>query len=154
MDEVVDNMNHFMDLLTEASEMDMEGEMVSDMEERVANAIGNQMQDVARDIKQSNQEVVENLDNINESLRKTYASQNKGSVRQSPSAGSQAGSQASSRSQGSGRSQGGGGSGLDMGRGGRGNQNQGQEMDQMGGSNDDRMEKLKQRFNQDRSNNE
>ncbi len=79
MDEVVDNMNNFMVLLTEASEMDMEGEMVGDMEGRIADAIGTKMDDVAQDIQHSNQEVIEQLDNINSSLRKAYASQNNNS---------------------------------------------------------------------------
>lgn len=76
MDDVVDNMNDFMDLLKEASEVDMEGEVLGDMEGRIANAIGTRMDNVAADIKESNQEVVEHLENINESLRKSYASQN------------------------------------------------------------------------------
>ena len=77
MDEVVDNMNTFMDLLTEASEMDMEGEIVGDMEGRIAEAIGNKMDEVAEEMNKSNQEVVEHLKQVNESLRKSYASQNK-----------------------------------------------------------------------------
>ena len=86
MDEVVGNMNNFIDLLTEASEMDMEGEMVGDIEGRIAEAIGTKMDDVAADIQESNQEVVDQLDNINSSLRKSYASQNtqgSGSVQRS-----------------------------------------------------------------------
>jgi archaellum component FlaC len=80
MDEVVDNMNTFMDLLTEASEMDMEGELVGDMETRIAEAIGTKMDEVADDMKQSNQEVVQHLNDINESLRRSYAAQGKDNV--------------------------------------------------------------------------
>ncbi|MFB6204627.1 MAG: hypothetical protein ABEJ75_03200 [Candidatus Nanohaloarchaea archaeon] len=80
MDEVVDNMNDFMDLLTEASEVDMEGEVVGDMEGRIADAIGNRMDDVASDIQESNEEVIEHLQNINDSLRKAYASQDTGGM--------------------------------------------------------------------------
>ena len=69
MDEVVDNMNSFMDLLHEASEMDMEGEMVGDMEARIADAIGNKMDDVADNIQSSNEEVINHLQNINNNLR-------------------------------------------------------------------------------------
>ncbi|MFO7794383.1 MAG: hypothetical protein R6V35_05425 [Candidatus Nanohaloarchaea archaeon] len=75
MDETIDNMNAFMDLLNEASEMDMEGEIVGDMEGRIADAIGNKMDEVAQNMHESNQEVVSQLDNLNESIRKSYASQ-------------------------------------------------------------------------------
>ncbi len=79
MDQTIDNMNAFMDLLNEASEMDMEGEIVGDMEGRIAEAIGTKMDQVAQDMNQSNQEIVEQLNNLNESIRKSYASQSAGS---------------------------------------------------------------------------
>jgi len=128
MDEVVDNMNNFMDLLTEASEMDMEGEMVGDIEGRIAEAIGTKMDDVASDIQQSNQEVVDQLDNINSSLRKSYASQNTQG----------AGVQRSSRQQG-GRGQ------NQM----QGSQQNSQQQNQGGGldsGRDERMQRLKEKF--------
>ena len=82
MDETIDNMNAFMDLLNEASEMDMEGEIVGDMEGRIADAIGNKMDKVAQNMHESNQEVVNQLDNLNESIRKSYASQSAGASSQ------------------------------------------------------------------------
>lgn len=74
MDETIDNMNAFMDLLNEASEMDMEGEIVSDMEGRIAEAIGNKMDEVARNMQESNEEVVSQINDLNETIRKSYAS--------------------------------------------------------------------------------
>ena len=71
MDEVVSNMNSFMDLLQEASEVDMEGEIVGDMEQRIANAIGTKMDDVAENIQASNEEVINNLQSINNNLRRS-----------------------------------------------------------------------------------
>jgi len=64
MDEVVDNMNAFMEMLKEASEVDMEGEVMGDMQSRIADAIGNQMQDVATEITRSNKELIEKLENM------------------------------------------------------------------------------------------
>ncbi len=78
MDQTIDNMNAFMDLLNEASEMDMEGEIIGDMEGRIAEAIGTKMDQVAQNMNQSNQEIVNQLNNLNESIRKSYASQSVG----------------------------------------------------------------------------
>ncbi|QKQ98474.1 hypothetical protein GKQ38_03025 [Candidatus Nanohaloarchaea archaeon] len=86
MDEVVDNMNSFMDLLHEASEMDMEGEMVGDMEGRIADAIGNKMDDVAQDIQSSNEEVINHLQNINNNLRQAGMAQGGGRQQRSGNA--------------------------------------------------------------------
>ncbi len=74
MDEVVDNMNTFMDLLTEASEMDMEGQIVGDIEHQIAEAIGTKMDNVAKGMMKSNKEVVDQLEEVNQSLRRSYAS--------------------------------------------------------------------------------
>lgn len=68
MDEVVDNMNSFMDLLEQASDTDLEGEVMSDMHDRIADAIGTEMSQVAQDIHQSNQEVVERMEQISSSM--------------------------------------------------------------------------------------
>ncbi|MFB6203360.1 MAG: hypothetical protein ABEK01_02610 [Candidatus Nanohaloarchaea archaeon] len=89
MDQVVDNMNNFMDLLKEASEVDMEGEVVSDIHDRIADAVGNEMRDVASDIENSNKEVVEGLNQIDQSLRRIYSS----GMAQPPQQGGQQGGQ-------------------------------------------------------------
>jgi methyl-accepting chemotaxis protein len=68
MDEVVENMNSFMDLLKDASEMDMEGEVVSDMESRIAESIGGQMDGMAGQIQESNQHVAETVQQMNQSM--------------------------------------------------------------------------------------
>ncbi len=91
MDQVINNMNEFMDLLRDASEMDMEGEVVSDMENRIADAIGNRLDDVVSDLQETNQEVVNSLDDINDNLRKSYASENKDQILRGSSQGSQTG---------------------------------------------------------------
>jgi archaellum component FlaC len=81
MDEVVDNMNSFMDLLKEASEMDMEGEVVSDMESRIAESVGksvgSRMQDVASGIQESNQQVADMMQQMNQNIE-NLAQQNTG----------------------------------------------------------------------------
>jgi len=77
MDEVVDNMNDFMDVMTQASEMDMKGEVVGDIESRITNDIGNKMDEVVQELNDSNQEVVNHLQEVNKSLRRSYASENK-----------------------------------------------------------------------------
>lgn len=134
MDEVVDNMNNFMDLLNEASEMDMEGEVVGNIEGRLADAIGNKLDDVSADIQQSNQEVVNHLEQMNESIRKSYASQGSQNMRpsghSSQNQGSMASGQQSQQSQMSGNQRDGGGS-----------QNEGLSSDQ-----DERMKRLKEKF--------
>lgn len=167
MDEVVDNMNSFMDLLKEASEVDMEGEVMGDMESRISRAIGDEMQDVASDIKESNKEVVENLNNINESLRRAYASQDSQNYKpqQNSSGQSQQTSRqmgGSSQSQSRGSSQTGSsnrsssGSQSNSGSGGMqqmssGNQQSGSEGNGLGsiGNDSDRMEKLKKKFSEE-----
>lgn len=80
MDSVIDNMNEFMDLLKEASEMDMEGEMVQDMRSRIADAVGDRMEEVVGDMQQTNQQVVDSLEEINQSLQRSYAAQNKDQI--------------------------------------------------------------------------
>jgi len=132
MDEVVDNMNNFMDLLNEASEMDMEGEVVGDIEGRLAEAIGTKMDDMAQDIQQSNQEVVEHLENMNDSIRKSYASQNSQDMRPSQPQG-QSQTQSVPQNQGSSRPQSG------MGRGGESGEG-------LSSGRDDRMKRLKEKF--------
>ena len=133
MDETIDNMNAFMDLLNEASEMDMEGEIVGDMEGRIADAIGGKMDDVVQNMHESNQQVINQLDNLNESIRKSYASQQGNQVQrtQSPQQRSQ------SRPQRQGNNQGG------M------NQQQISAQSQASGndfSSDDRMKRLREKF--------
>jgi len=133
MDETIDNMNAFMDLLNEASEMDMEGEIVGDMEGRIADAIGSKMDDVVQNMHESNQQVINQLDNLNESIRKSYASQQGNQVQrtQSPQQRSQ------SRPQRQGNNQGG------M------NQQQISAQSQASGndfSSDDRMKRLREKF--------
>lgn len=158
MDEVVDNMNTFMDLLTEASEMDMEGEIVGDMEQRIAEAIGTKMDEVADDMKQSNQEVVQHLNDINESLRKSYAAQEKdslvsrsGSRRTQRSTQQQQGTQNSQNSPGVQQSQQSQGnrSSRSMDRG----SNEDADLS-LGSDNDDRMKRLRERFNKTGKNEE
>jgi hypothetical protein len=80
MNEVIDDMNSFMDLLQDASEADLEGEVMQDVHTRVADAVGNQMEDIATDMKKSNQQVVNHLEQLNESVRRSYASENKDQV--------------------------------------------------------------------------
>jgi hypothetical protein len=154
MDEVIDNMNSFMDLLTEASEMDMEGELVGDMEQRIADAIGTKMEDVAEDMKESNQAVVEHLNDINDSLERSYAAQNKDGLvsRSEQNQQTQNQAQPQSRSQSNQSRQ-------------RNQQvqrqqtnrsrsvNESQDMD-LGSDNSDRMEALRKRFNKTREDGE
>lgn len=148
MDEVIDDMNNFMDLLQEASEADLEGEVIQDVHSRIADAVGDRMQDVAEDMRESNDQVIQHLEELNKSVKRSYASENKEQVL---SGGSQR-----QRQRGSGRqrqdsqSQ---GRGLNVQRDGgsqegnqaerqQGSQNtQGQE-----GRNSDRMRKLRKRF--------
>ncbi len=80
MDSVVDNMNEFMDLLKDAAEMDLEGEIVNDMHTQIADAVGDRLQEVVDDMNTSNQEIVSNLEELNESIRRSYASDNKGEL--------------------------------------------------------------------------
>lgn len=75
MDEVVDNMNSFMDLLKDASEVDMEGEIVGDMQSRIADAIGDRMDEAISEMQNSNQQIVNSLDELNKSLKRQQAAQ-------------------------------------------------------------------------------
>lgn len=74
MDSVIDNMNSFMDLLNQASEMDMEGEIAGDLEKRVADAIGDKMDDMVTEVSKSNQMIADNLQDLNSQMRKNYYS--------------------------------------------------------------------------------
>ncbi|MFB6213600.1 MAG: hypothetical protein ABEJ07_03505 [Candidatus Nanohaloarchaea archaeon] len=139
MDEVVDNMNEFMDLLKEASEMDMEGEMVNDMRSRIADAVGDRMEQVVGDMQQTNQQVVESLEEINQSLKRSYAAQNKDEILNDSDSG--------------GRRQGRSGGRRGLTDRSRERQQQGQNQAQgddngsgSGGGRDDRMRKLRNRF--------
>jgi len=78
MDEVVDNMNSFMDLLKDASEVDMEGEIVGDMQGRIADAIGDRMDETVKEMQNSNQEIVNALKDLEQTMKRNYASQNEG----------------------------------------------------------------------------
>ncbi|MFB6144716.1 MAG: hypothetical protein ABEJ98_05385 [Candidatus Nanohaloarchaea archaeon] len=80
MDSVIDNMNQFMDLLEEASEADLEGEVMADVHSRIADAVGNELEGVAQDIKSSNKEVVENLEELNKSIQRSYTAQKKDEI--------------------------------------------------------------------------
>lgn len=78
MDSVIDNMNSFMDLLNEASEMDMEGEIAGDLEKRVADAVGDKMDDMVTEVSKSNQMIADNLEDLNSQMRKNYYASNSG----------------------------------------------------------------------------
>lgn len=81
MDSVIDNMNSFMDLLNQASEMDMEGEIAGNLEKRVADAIGDKMDDMVTEVSKSNQMIADNLQDLNSQMRKNYyASESGGGV--------------------------------------------------------------------------
>lgn len=80
MDEVVDNMNSFMDLLKEASEADLEGEVIQDVHSKIADAVGNEMEQVATDMKESNKHVIQHLEQLNKSVRRSYTSQKKDQI--------------------------------------------------------------------------
>ncbi len=127
MDDVVTNMNEFMDLLKEASEVDMEGEIVSDMHTRIADAVGDEMRDVADEINQTNMEVVNNLQGIQDNLRRIYAGQG-----QQPAVSSQR-SQRSQSSQGQQQQS-------------QSRQSGGQSGSQMTSDQNERLEKLREKF--------
>jgi archaellum component FlaC len=148
MDEVVDNMNSFMELLKDASEVDMEGEIVGNMQGRIANAVGDRMDDVVDDMQRSNQEIVESLNDLNKTMKRSYASQNKGSIMNRSSRGGGGSRQRNMGNNNNQRQQGNQGN-----RGGsrnRGNRNANQGGGNSSGS--DRMRKLRNRF--DESDNE
>jgi hypothetical protein len=93
------------------------------------------MDDVAQDIQQSNQEVVEHLESMNDSIRKSYASQNSQNMRPS---------QTQSQSQGQSRSQSQGGSRPQQSQSmGRSGDNSGEGLSS---GQDDRMKRLKEKF--------
>ena len=130
MDSVIDNMNDFMDLLNQASEMDMEGEVAGNIETRVANAIGDKMDEMVSEVKTSNERIADNLENLNSQMRKNYY------------AGQQGGGVATDRGD---QQQGGSMSGQSQSR----NRNQNSRSDEgmsIGSDNSDRMENLKKRF--------
>ncbi len=137
MDDVIDNMNEFMELLSEASEMDMEGEVVGDLRNRIAEAVGDRLEDVVGDMQESNQEIVEGLNDLNESIRRSYAAGNKEGIL----AGGGEGGQRQQQRQGRGRQRGQGQERQQQGQGltDRAGNEQGQ-----GSSN--RMRKLRKRF--------
>lgn len=103
------------------------------MEGRIANAIGGKMDDVVQNMHESNQQVIEQLDNLNDSIRKSYASQQGNQVQrsQSPQQRSQSRPQRQANNQGGMNPQ-----QMDS-------QTQGSENDF---SNDDRMKRLREKF--------
>lgn len=142
MDSVIDNMNSFMDLLKEASEADLEGEVIQDVHSRVADAVGNEMEEVASDIQQSNQQVIQNLEELNKSIKRSYTSQRKDQVLSG--SGNQQRSRGG-RNQSSNRSQGQGSPNMNPNR---GNNNQQNSNRGSGGSGDsENIRKLRKRFN-------
>ena len=130
MDSVIDNMNDFMDLLNQASEMDMEGEVAGNIETRVANAIGDKMDEMVSEVKTSNERIADNLENLNSQMRKNYY------------AGQQGGGVATDRGD---QQQGGSMSGQGQSRNRNQNSRSGEGMS-IGSDNSDRMENLKKRF--------
>lgn len=150
MDEVIDDMNSFMGLLQDASEADLEGEVMQDVHSRVADAVGDRMEDVAADMRDSNQQVVNHLEQLNESVRRSYASENKdqvlsGNNRQQNSGSRQRNSQ--NRQQQNQRQ--GNQGGLNIERGNNNNQADQSEQDSQKSRNSqdsDRMNKLRKRF--------
>jgi len=131
MDSVIDNMNSFMDLLNQASEMDMEGEIAGDLEKRVADAIGDKMDDMVTEVSKSNQMIADNLQDLNSQMRKNYyASESGGGVaNQSRPQQSQQRQSQNSQRQGSMNN----------------NQQQSSNMN-MGSDNSNRMKKLREKF--------
>jgi hypothetical protein len=107
----------------------MEGEVVGDIEGRLAEAIGTKMDEVSQDIQQSNQEVVKHLENMNDSIRKSYASQNSQNMRPSQTQSTPKNQGQQSRPDQS----------QNLNRGGSGSQG-------MSSGQDDRMKRLKKKF--------
>lgn len=150
MDSVIDNMNSFMDLLQQASEMDMEGEIAGDLEQRVADAIGDKMDDMVSEVSKSNQMIANNLEDLNTEMRKNYySSQSGGGVaNQSRPQNSQTQASQGQQNQNQGQSQGRGqdrSSGGRRNRSGRGQQSNKSNMS-MGSDNSNRMKKLREKF--------
>jgi hypothetical protein len=147
MDETIDNMNAFMDLLNEASEMDMEDELVGDMEGRIADAIGSKMQQMSSEMQQSNEQVVEKLSELNDTIRKSYASSNVNSGNQRSRSQPQRPQSTGQSNQGSQRQKGQNQQGQQRQRGGQG-RGSGLNVSQDGG---DRLDKLREKFDEDES---
>ena len=144
MDDVIDNMNNFMDLLQEASEADLEGEVIQDVHSRIADAVGNEMKDVASDMKESNQQVIQHLEQLNKSVKRSYASENKENVL----SGRRGRQQGQEQSRGRGRNENNQGGGRDMNIQ-RGQNNSGgsqQRQQDSEGQDSERMRKLRKRF--------
>jgi methyl-accepting chemotaxis protein len=132
MDSVIDNMNEFMDLLNQASEMDMEGEVAGNIETRVANAIGDKMDDMVDEVRNSNEKIADNLEDLNSQMRQNYYATQQSADTATGRVDNQQPQQApsSNRGRGGNKSQGGrGGEGMPL-----------------GSDNSDRMENLKKRF--------
>lgn len=154
MDEVIDDMNSFMDLLQDASEADLEGEVMQDVHTRVADAVGDRMQEVAADMRDSNQQVVDHLEQLNESVRRSYASDNKDQVlsgRQQNSGSRQGNSQNRQQNQRGQRNSNQGGLNIERGNNNsqEGQEEQGNQRSRDGqgdGQGSDRMNKLRKRF--------
>jgi len=146
MDSVIDNMNSFMDLLQDASEADLEGEVMQDVHSRVADAVGDRMEDVAADMRDSNQQVVNHLEQLNESVRRSYAAENKdqvlsGNSRQQNSGSRQPNPQNRQQNQRRQRNQG----GLNIERGNDNTQDNRDGRRSRGNQDSDRMNKLRKR---------
>lgn len=82
MDEVVDNMNSFMDLLKDASEVDMEGEIVGDMQSRIAEAIGDRMDEAINEMQASNKQIVDSLEEVQKAMKRQQGGQQDSSIMQ------------------------------------------------------------------------
>ena len=144
MDDVITNMNSFMDLLQEASETDLEGEVIQDVHSRIADAVGDRMQGVADDMRDSNQEVINHLDQLNKSVRRSYASENKENVlsggrnrsERQPQAGSQPRNQGNS----------GGRMNIQRSQNNQENSQQSQNRQKSSSQDSERMNKLRKRF--------
>ncbi|MFB6116334.1 MAG: hypothetical protein ABEK10_02370 [Candidatus Nanosalina sp.] len=131
MDSVIDNMNDFMDLLNQASEMDMEGEVAGNIETRVADAIGDKMDEMVTEVKSSNEKIAENLENLNSQMRKNYYASQQGGGVATDRGNQQQNNTAASQNRSRNRNQG----------------NRGGDNMNIGSDNSNRMENLKKRFN-------
>ena len=80
MDSVIDNLNSFMDLLEEASEMDIEDQVVSDIQGNITESVESQLQSFTEELSTSNKELVNQLNEINENLERNYAEFNKNDI--------------------------------------------------------------------------
>ncbi|WP_414838163.1 hypothetical protein ACK3SF_02065 [Candidatus Nanosalina sp. VS9-1] len=146
MDSVIDNMNSFMDLLQQASEMDMEGEIAGDLEQRVADAIGDKMDDMVSEVSKSNQMIANNLEDLNTQMRKNYyASESGGGVANQSRPQNSRRRQQSQNQQDQGQSQNSSQGSRRRGSSGMGQQSGGSNMN-MGSDNSNRMKKLREKF--------